>query len=72
MPEIRRNEIVNVIEGGLEDISVSRSWAHGASRSRSTRARPYVWFDALINYISGVGYPETNGTFQRYWRPTCT
>jgi methionyl-tRNA synthetase len=68
VPEIRRNEIVNVIEGGLEDISVSRSsgtW--GIPLPIDASQTVYVWFDALINYITGVGYPETNGTFQRYW-----
>jgi methionyl-tRNA synthetase len=68
VPEIRRNEIVNVIEGGLEDISVSRSsstW--GIPFPNDPGHTVYVWFDALINYISGVGYPEPNGLFERYW-----
>ena len=68
VPEIRKNEIVNVIEGGLEDISVSRaSAAWGIPLPADPKQTVYVWFDALINYISGVGYPETNGTFARYW-----
>jgi len=68
IPEIRRNEIVNVIEGGLEDISVSRSsggW--GIPLPIDSGQTVYVWFDALINYITGVGYPEANGLFSRYW-----
>jgi methionyl-tRNA synthetase len=68
VPEIRRNEIINVIEGGLEDISVSRSsstW--GIPFPNDPGHTVYVWFDALINYISGVGYPESNGLFARYW-----
>jgi len=68
IPEIRRNEIANVIEGGLEDISVSRSsgtW--GIPLPADASHTVYVWFDALINYLTGVGYPETNGSFARYW-----
>jgi len=68
VPDIRKNEIVNVIEGGLEDISVSRaSAAWGIPLPGDPGQTVYVWFDALINYISGVGYPDTNGTFARYW-----
>ncbi len=68
VPETRRNEIVNVIEGGLEDISVSRSsisW--GIPLPNDPKQTIYVWFDALINYITGVGYPNTNGDYSRYW-----
>ena len=68
VPEIRRNEIVNVIEGGLEDISVSRSSSRwGIPFPNDPGQTVYVWFDALINYITGVGYPEANGMFARYW-----
>ncbi len=68
IPEIRRNEIVNVIEGGLEDISVSRSsGAWGIPLPIDPNQTVYVWFDALINYITGLGYPETNGLFAQYW-----
>ncbi len=68
VPETRRNEIVNVVESGLEDISVSRasvSW--GIPLPSDAAHRVYVWFDALINYITGVGYPEPNGDYARYW-----
>jgi len=68
VPEIRRNEIVNVIEGGLEDISVSRAGATwGIPLPSDPGHTVYVWFDALINYISAIGYPATNGDFGRYW-----
>jgi methionyl-tRNA synthetase len=68
VPEIRRNEILNVIEGGLEDISVSRaSGTWGIPLPIDPSQTVYVWFDALINYITGVGYPELNGNFRRYW-----
>jgi methionyl-tRNA synthetase len=68
VPEIRRNEIVNVIEAGLEDISVSRSSSKwGIPFPNDPSHTVYVWFDALINYITGVGYPDSNGLFSRYW-----
>jgi methionyl-tRNA synthetase len=57
-----------VIEGGLEDISVSRSSSQwGIPLPNDPGHTIYVWVDALINYITGVGYPETNGNFARYW-----
>ncbi len=65
-PQVRRNEIVNVLKGGLEDISVTRStigW--GIPVPFAPKQVVYVWFDALINYLSGIGYPDKNYT--RYW-----
>ncbi len=71
-PEIRKNEILNVIESGLEDVSVSRAgktW--GVPLPISPDQVVYVWFDALINYISAIGYGETGSEsaqlFERYW-----
>lgn len=63
-PEIRLNEIINVIKTGLEDISITRSsisWGIPVPFDRGHVV--YVWFDALINYISGAGYPKLNS----YW-----
>ena len=67
-PEPRRNEIVRLIESGLEDISVSRagqSW--GVPLPFDPQSVVYVWFDALINYISAVGYGGDPKTFARRW-----
>ena len=67
-PEARRNEIVRLLEGGLEDISVSRagqSW--GVPLPFDPQSVVYVWFDALINYISAVGYGTDQATFERRW-----
>jgi methionyl-tRNA synthetase len=69
-PEIRRNEVVNVIKGGLEDISVSRaSVAWGVPMPSSIPGSQghtiYVWFDALINYISAIGYPDES--YRQWW-----
>jgi methionyl-tRNA synthetase len=68
-PEIRRNEVMNVIEGGLEDISISRSGEEwGIPLPIDPSHSVYVWFDALINYISALGYPDdADGLMQRYW-----
>ena len=58
-PEIRRNEIRNVIQGGLEDISVSRArlpW--GVPWPGDPEHTVYVWIDALTNYLSAVGFPD--------------
>ncbi len=66
-PEIRRNEILNVIESGLEDISVSRSGkSWGVPLPIAPDQVVYVWFDALINYISAIGYPAGD-RFKKYW-----
>src|SRR6185369_7894289 len=67
-PEARRNEIIRLVEGGLEDISVSRagqSW--GVPLPFDPQSVVYVWFDALINYISAVGYGTEPAAFERRW-----
>jgi methionyl-tRNA synthetase len=67
-PEARRNEILRLLESGLEDISVSRagqSW--GVPLPFDPGSVVYVWFDALINYISAVGYGDDWPTFERRW-----
>ncbi|MEK7315707.1 MAG: class I tRNA ligase family protein, partial [Candidatus Eisenbacteria bacterium] len=66
VPDIRRNEVLNVIEGGLQDISVSRASTWGIPLPDDPTQRVYVWFDALINYITGLGYPDSDGLW-RYW-----
>jgi methionyl-tRNA synthetase len=65
-PEIRRNEIRNVVAGGLEDISVSRatlSW--GIPWPGESGTTVYVWIDALTNYISAIGFPDER--YLDYW-----
>jgi methionyl-tRNA synthetase len=70
-PEIRRNEILRLIESGLEDISVSRagqSW--GIPLPFDPGSVVYVWFDALINYASAVGLGGTGSDaelFAKWW-----
>ena len=65
-PAIRRNEIVRLLEDGLLDISVSRhrlSW--GIPYPDDPDQTVYVWFDALINYLSATGFPAEG--YQRLW-----
>jgi methionyl-tRNA synthetase len=67
-PEIRRNEILRLIESGLVDISVSRagqSWGIPVPWDPSSVV--YVWFDALINYASAVGLGGDRAVFERWW-----
>jgi len=67
-PDIRRNEILRLIESGLVDISVSRagqSWGIPLPWDASNVV--YVWFDALINYASAVGLGGDRDLFERWW-----
>ncbi len=67
-PEVRRNEILRLLEGGLDDISISRagqSW--GIPLPTDPSSVVYVWFDALINYASAVGLGTDDALFERWW-----
>jgi len=69
LPVTRRNEIVNVIKDGLDDISISRpkdkiTWGVAVPGDKSQVM--YVWFEALMNYITVLGYPE-HQDFKDYW-----
>jgi len=65
-PAIRRNEIVRLLEDGLQDISVSRHrLAWGIPFPGDPEQTVYVWFDALINYLSATGFPAPG--YQRLW-----
>ena len=67
-PDIRRNEILRLLEGGLEDISVSRTGqAWGIPMPTDPDSVVYVWFDALINYMSAVGYGTDDELHARWW-----
>ena len=68
MPEVRRNEIVRLLEAGLDDISISRAGqAWGIPLPFDAASAVYVWFDALINYVSAVGYGSDPQLFARWW-----
>jgi methionyl-tRNA synthetase len=67
-PDSRRNEVIRFVEGGLRDLSISRtSFDWGVPVPGSNRHVMYVWLDALTNYITGLGYPEDTELWQRYW-----
>lgn len=67
-PESRKNEIVNFIKSGLEDLCVSRTTFNwGVPVPFDSKHVVYVWFDALINYLSAIGYGSDEDMFRRYW-----
>jgi methionyl-tRNA synthetase len=67
-PAERRNEILRLLEGGLEDISVSRAGqAWGIPLPFDPASVVYVWFDALINYASAVGLGSDAAMFEKWW-----
>jgi methionyl-tRNA synthetase len=68
-PEARRNEVLRFVEGGLSDLSVSRtSFDWGVKVPGSEKHVMYVWLDALTNYLTGVGYPDTESeAYARFW-----
>ena len=67
-PESRRNEVMRFVEGGLSDLSVSRtSFDWGVPVPGSPGHVMYVWVDALTNYLTGAGYPDDIELYQNYW-----
>lgn len=71
IPEFRFNEVKAFVKRGLQDFSISRqkekmSW--GIPVPGDEAHVMYVWFDALTNYISNLGWPEDQENFKKYWR----
>ena len=68
-PDVRRNEVVSFVKGGLRDLSISRTtFDWGVSVPGDERHVMYVWVDALTNYITGVGFPdEGSDLFKTFW-----
>ena len=68
-PRSRRNEVISFVKGGLHDLSVSRtSFKWGVPVPGDPKHIMYVWLDALTNYITAAGYPETDtGDYATYW-----
>jgi methionyl-tRNA synthetase len=67
-PDSRRNEIMRFVEGGLSDLSVSRtSFDWGVKVPQADGHVMYVWVDALTNYLTGCGYPNDAERMARYW-----
>lgn len=67
-PQSRRNEVINYIRDHFEDISISRqTMKWGIPVPGDPEQVVYVWFDALINYLTGIGYGRDDELFNRYW-----
>jgi methionyl-tRNA synthetase len=70
-PAARRNEVLSFIAGGLEDFSVSRSTARARGWGIPVPGDPsqviYVWWDALGNYITSLGYGTGGADYRRWW-----
>jgi len=69
-PERYKNEVLSFLSEPLEDLCISRpksrlTW--GISLPFDDNFVTYVWFDALINYLTGIGYPDSE-EFERYWQ----
>ncbi|MDY6843361.1 MAG: methionine--tRNA ligase [Thermodesulfobacteriota bacterium] len=67
-PESRKNEVVNFVKEGLRDLSISRtSFSWGIHLPDNPQHVFYVWFDALTNYMTAIGYPHDMEHFKTYW-----
>jgi methionyl-tRNA synthetase len=68
-PVVRRNEVVSFVSGGLRDLSISRTtFDWGVPVPDHPDHVMYVWVDALTNYLTGVGFPDTDSElFKRFW-----
>ena len=69
LPLTRRNEVISFVEGGLQDLSVSRtSFKWGVPVPNDDKHIMYVWLDALTNYITAIGYPDTaHEEYEKFW-----
>lgn len=70
LPAGRLKEIKTFVEGGLQDFSISRvkeKMPHGIPVPGDETQVMYVWFDALIDYISTLGWPDESGNYKTYW-----
>jgi methionyl-tRNA synthetase len=69
LPKERLNEVVSFVRGGLQDLSISRTtFDWGVKVPYNPKHVMYVWIDALTNYITAVGYPNTESEkFRKYW-----
>jgi len=69
LPISRRNEVVNFVKSGLNDLSVSRtSFTWGIKVPNNDKHVIYVWLDALTNYLSALNFPDTNDKlYKKFW-----
>ncbi|MDB5525185.1 MAG: metS [Rhizobium sp.] len=67
-PDERRNEVLSFVKSGLRDLSISRTtFDWGIPVPNETKHVMYVWVDALTNYITALGYPDTSGPKWNFW-----
>jgi methionyl-tRNA synthetase len=67
-PRSRRNEVISFVKSGLNDLSISRtSFTWGVPVPGHPGHVVYVWVDALINYITALGYPDKDGEYATFW-----
>jgi methionyl-tRNA synthetase len=67
-PESRRNEVLSLVQSGLQDVNITRSGQAWGIRVPFDEAFTiYVWFDALLNYITAIGYGRDMNRFQGWW-----
>ncbi|KUI25192.1 methionine--tRNA ligase [Mycobacterium sp. GA-2829] len=68
-PDVRRNEVISFVSGGLRDLSISRTtFDWGVPVPGHPDHVMYVWVDALTNYLTGVGFPDVSSeAFEKYW-----
>lgn len=70
-PESRRNEMIAFVKSGLEDLCVSRtSFDWGVKVPWDPKHVVYVWFDALANYLTAIGYLDNPEQFKKFWPAT--
>jgi methionyl-tRNA synthetase len=76
VPETRRREALAFVSSGLRDLSVSRARERARGWGIPVPGDPgqvvYVWFDALANYLTALGYPRRTGTYRTFWEQGTT
>jgi len=71
IPEWRRVEAIDFVQGEMDDFSISRNkkrFSWGVEIPGDSEQVMYVWFDALTNYISTLGWPSNKETFKKFWQ----
>ncbi len=68
LPDVRSNEVTSFVKGGLRDLSISRTtFTWGIPVPGNPKHVIYVWFDALTNYLTGVGFLSNMDLFEKFW-----
>jgi len=71
LPDYRMNEVTSFVNGGLQDLSISRtSFSWGIPVPGDPAHVIYVWVDALFNYVSGIGYKSDRSRYEKFWPAT--